>query len=117
MHSGWRTFGSVPGHGGVVVQLGGNQLELNWNAGRRGQRGQRGGIESSYIGYVGEVDKLQQVAELGAVFDADVLVLVVEVFAPLGDADGGEAFFVEAGVVTSAQVPVRSRFSSSVCFS
>ena len=37
----------------------------------------------------------------------DILVLVVEVLAPLGEADGGESFAVEGGVVSAAAVAVR----------
>ena len=75
-------------------------------AGRGGQSGEGGRVEPGYVGHVGKVDELEEIAVLDAVFDADVLVLVIEVFAPLGEADGGEAFLVEAGVVATAEVTV-----------
>ena len=44
----------------------------------------------------------------------DVLVLVVEVFAPLGEADGGETFEIEAGVVAATEIAVGAKDEDGV---
>ena len=83
--------GAVPGELGIVVERGGQDVNVLRLAGGGGQSGQCCGVEAGDVSDVVEVDELEQVAVLGAVFDADVLVLVVEVLAPLGETDGGEA--------------------------
>ena len=85
--AGW----GLPGELGVVVEGGGEDGDVLRDAGCGGEGGEGGGVEAGDVGDVVEVDVLEEVAVLYAVFGAEVLVLVVEVFGPLGEADGGEA--------------------------
>src|SRR5258705_217282 len=85
--TGERAGWSLPGELGVVVEGGGEDVDVLRDAGRGGEGGQRGEVEAGDVGDVVEVDVLEEVAVLEAVFDADVLMLVVEVFGPLGEAD------------------------------
>jgi acetylglutamate kinase len=98
--------GGLPVELGVVVEGLGEDADVLRLAGGGGEVGENGGVEAGYVGDVVEVDILEEVAVLDAVFDADVLVLVVEVLAPLGEADSGEALEVEAGVVAATEVAV-----------
>ena len=77
----------------------------------RGARGggkcrQGSGVEAGYVSDIVEVDVLEEVTILGAFFDTDILMLVIEVLTPLGDADGGETFEVEAGMVAAAKLTI-----------
>ena len=108
---------------GVVVEVAGEDTDVLRRAGGEGEGGEGGGVEAGDVGDVVEVDELEEVAELdlspravdvSAGGDADVLVLVVEVLAPLGDADGGEALEVEAGVVASAEEAVAAEDEDGV---
>ena len=73
---------------------------------RSGERGKGGCVDAGYVGYVIKVDVLEKIAILNTVFDAHILVLMVEVFAPLGKAYGGEALLIEAGVASNTQETV-----------
>src|ERR1700722_6589154 len=104
--TGRHAFGGLPSQLGVVVERGGEDVDVLWNAGSGGQGSQRCRVEAGYVCDVVEVDVLEEIAVLDAVFDADVLVLMIEVFAPLGEADSGEAFHVKAGVVAATEETV-----------
>ena len=78
-------------------------------AGRGGKSGQDGGVQARDVGDIVGIDELEQVAVLDAVLGAQGLVLVVEVLAPLGEANGGEPCVVEAGVVATAKVAVTAK--------
>ncbi len=77
--AGGSADGRLPGELGVVVEGRGEDVDVLRRAGCGGQRGEGGGVEAGDVGDVVEVDVLEEVAVLDAVFDADVLVLVVEV--------------------------------------
>lgn len=81
---------------------------------RTGENRHGSGVQPRDAGDVVEVVVLDQVAVLHAVFDADVLVLVVEVLAPFGEADSGEAVLVEGGVVAAAEEAVAPEFENRV---
>src|SRR5260370_144920 len=70
---------------------------------RCGQVSQCRGVHSGYVGYVVEVDILDEIAILHTVFNANILVLMVKVFAPLRNADRSKTFEVEAGVISTTQ--------------
>lgn len=98
--------GGLPGELGVVVEVASEDVDLLRLAWGSGERGERGRVEAGDVGDIGCVNELEQVAVLDAVFRAQGLVLVVEVFAPLGEANGGETRVVKAGMVTTAEIAV-----------
>ncbi len=65
-----------------------------------------GGVEFGDTCEVVCVYEVGEISELDAVFDADILVLVVVVFVDLAETDGGESELVEWGVVTSSEEAV-----------
>ncbi len=74
-------------------------------AGRSVRREVRDGhrVELGDVGDIAGVHEFGQIAELPALFGADVLMLVVVVLVDLGHTDGGEAGLVECGVVAPAE--------------
>ena len=101
-----------PGEFGVVVEGVGEDFDVLRLARGGGEGGERGGVHAGDVGDVSGVDVLEEVAVLdgtggsileGSRFGTRGLVLVIEVLLPLGDAHGGEAFGVEAGVVAAAE--------------
>ncbi len=96
---GGHTGGLLPAKDGVRIVGGIEDSDLLRQAGRGGKGGKSGGVQASDIGDVVEVVVLDQVAVLDAVFSADVLVLMVEVLQPLGEADSGKTLRTEAGMV------------------
>jgi hypothetical protein len=106
--------GRLPAEFGVVVEGRGEDVDVLGFAGCGGESGEGGGVEAGYVGDIAEVDVLQEIAELSAVFYADVLVLVVEVLGPLGEANGGEALLIEGAVVAAAEEAVAAEDENGV---
>src|SRR5277367_4700073 len=102
----WSAFSRRPAQRRVVVQRFGDDLYVTWRRRSGGERGQCSGIQPRHVGHVVEVDKLQQISVLHAVFDANVLMLMVIVLTPLGKTHGGEAFLIERAMVATAQIAV-----------
>ena len=75
-------------------------------AGGVGQNGQSERVQASDVCNVAGVDKLEQITVFDSVFGAHSLVLMVEVLAPFGEANGRETLAVEAAVVATAQIAV-----------
>src|ERR1700753_1987125 len=74
--------------------------------GRRGQRSQCRSIETRDISDIVKVHIFWEIAILNAFFRAQGLVLVVIVFAVLGEAHSGKTLVVESAMVAAAQVAV-----------
>lgn len=102
--------GRVPLEDGVVVEVGSKHTDVLRRRWSRGERGGDGDVEARDLRGVRGVDELEQVTVLGAVLGADGLVLVVEVLAPVGEADGGEAFVGERAVIAAAEEAVEAEF-------
>ncbi len=94
--------GSLPAENSACVVGRVEHSDLLGLAGRCGERGESGGIETGDVGDVVEIVELDVVDILDAVLDAWGLVLMVEVFEPFRETDGGETFLGEAGMVTAA---------------
>src|SRR5215472_14315236 len=108
--SAWRSEGGgFPCQLSIVVKVASEDVDILRLAGRGCERGERGGVQPGDIGYVTCIDELEQVAVLDPVFRAEGLVLMVEVLAPLGEADGGKTCVVEAGVVAAAKIAVAAK--------
>src|SRR5205807_6637584 len=70
--------------------------------------GGAGAVQARHGRSVLEIHELRQVTVLDAIFGANVLVLMVEVFPVLGKADGGESLLVEGVMVATPQVTVET---------
>src|SRR5260370_35819083 len=81
---------------------------------RCGQVSRCRGVHSGYVGYVVEVDILDEIAILHTVFNANILVLMVKVFAPLRNADRSKTFEVEAGVISTTQKAIAAEDEDGV---
>ena len=112
--AGGSSGGGSPSELGVVIQGAGEDADVLGLAGSGGEAGESGGVEAGDVGDVVHVDEVDVVFHKDTVFSAGGLVLVVEVLLPLGEADGGEAFLVEAGMVSSAQESVAAEDEGGV---
>lgn len=107
--AGWRERGGIPCKVGVVIEIAREDSHVAGLGGSGGQRGEHDGVQACDASDVVCVDELEQVAVLDAILCADSLVLVVEVFAPLGEADGGKTGVIEADVVASAEIAIAAK--------
>src|SRR5262245_9536379 len=96
----------VPGERRAVGERGGDDLYVLRRARPLRQRPQRARVHPGHALDVAEVDEIDQIAELDAVLDANVLVLVGEVLIRLGEARRRVALGLVRDVVARAQVPV-----------
>src|SRR6185437_1101601 len=101
-----HTGTGLPAQGAVVVQVAGHNTHLLRCSRGGGEGRERGRVEPGHVRHVVEIDELEQIAVLLAVFETDVLVLVVEVLAPLCEANGGEALLIEGEMVAAAKKAV-----------
>ncbi len=60
------------------------------------------------------VDELQQVAVLDSILHPGQLMLVIEIFAPLGEPHGGEALLVERGVIPAPQETIAAELEDGL---
>ena len=70
-------------------------LTLTGDAGAEASACQRQCIQARHFRHVVEVDELRQIAVLDAVFGAQCLMLMIEIFAGLGEAYCGVSLLVE----------------------
>ena len=78
-----------------------------WRRGR--QRGQRRGIQPGDLRHIVEVDKLQQIPILDAILNPHILMLMVEIFPPLGEAHGWKSLLVEGAMIAAPQIAVAAK--------
>ncbi len=57
-----------------------------------------------------EVIELDQVTEFDATFGSNTLMLVIEVFAPLGKTDGGKSFCAEGAMISAPKIAIEAQF-------
>ena len=78
-----------------MLQVFGLQAHIRGRRRRRSQRCQCRGIQSRYASYVFKIDELRQIAIFNAILGAHILMLMVEILAPLGKAYRRESLLVE----------------------
>src|SRR5579864_1592288 len=92
----------------VIVELGGVESDIRGQSGRRCQSSKCSRVQARHGRGVFEIHELRQVPVFDAIFGANVLVLMVEVFPVLGKADGGESLLVKGVMVATPQVTVET---------
>src|SRR5208337_4993045 len=106
---GGRSGRRFPRQSRVVVQVLGQHLYACRRRWSRCQRGQGRRVQPRYVRHIVEVDKLRQVSIFDAIgfILANVLMLMVVIFAEFGEPHGGKALLIERIVVASAEEAVQ----------
>ena len=100
----------VPAQLRVIREVGRDHASVDRRPRRPGEGGQRRADDARGALEVVEVDEPQQVAELRAVLDADVLVLVVVVLVRLGEPHRRPALLEEGDLVAASQEAVAAPY-------
>ena len=93
---------------GVVIQRRSVYSNVAWVSGRLGQRPQSREVNLPDSRGKLKVHKLDEIAVLRAVFNAEILMLVVEVLVRLSESDSGVSGIEEGSVVSPAQESVQA---------
>src|SRR3984885_1182239 len=104
-----RAGGRSPGQGGVAIVNSDRHKHILRCTRRGGEGGKRGRVEASNVGSVGRVDEVDEIPVLHSIFDAYVLMLMIKIFSPFGQADGSKAFLIEGSVVATTQKAVLAK--------